>query len=77
MTIVAGRYPGPVSLAFLEGMQLDFQAACCSFVERGAERIIRVPVFPGTGGHILKDLFGLVESARKVTHWRAGHRCRG
>lgn len=64
--VVAGRYPGPVSLAFLEMMSPDLQAACRSLVERGARRIIVVPLFLGTGGHLRNDLPALLESAREM-----------
>jgi len=67
LSVVMERHPGPVSLAFLEMMAPDLQTACRSLAERGAERIVVVPVFLGTGGHIRKDLPLLVESAREVT----------
>lgn len=63
---VAERYPGPVSAAFLEKMSPDLTAACRSLVERGAARIVVVPLFLGTGGHLRKDLPALLESAREA-----------
>lgn len=63
---VAERYPGPVSLAFLETMSPDLQAACLGAVERGAGRIVVVPLFLGTGGHVRRDLPALLESASEV-----------
>ena len=60
---VAERFPGPVSLAFLELMSPDLKAACLGAVERGATRIVVVPIFLGTGGHVRRDLPALLESA--------------
>ena len=64
--IVEKRHPGPVELAFLEFMSPDLKAACAALVERDAERIVVVPLFLGTGGHLRKDFPPLVESARQV-----------
>ena len=64
--IVSERYPGPVSLAFLEIMSPDLNAACVGAVERGADRIVVVPLFLGTGGHVRRDLPALLESASEV-----------
>lgn len=65
LSIVGERYPGPLSLAFLEMMQPDLPTACADLVKRGAERIFIVPVFLGTGGHLRRDLPSLIESARE------------
>ena len=62
---VGARHPGPVSLAFLGMMQPDLPSACSGLVERGAGRIVVVPLFLGTGGHLRNDLPALVEDARR------------
>ncbi len=64
--VVCERHPGPVSLAFLEIMSPDLNAACLGTVERGACRIVVVPLFLGTGGHVRRDLPALLESASEV-----------
>ena len=63
LSIVGESYAGPLSLAFLDVMQPDLPAACSALVERGATRIVVVPVFLGTGGHLRKDLPQLIASA--------------
>jgi len=63
---VAESHPGPVSVAFLDMMSPDLQAACLGAVERGAGRIVVVPLFLGTGGHVRRDLPALLESASEV-----------
>ena len=55
-----------VELAFLEFMSPDLEKACVALVERNAERIVVVPLFLGTGGHLRKDFPPLIESARQV-----------
>lgn len=63
LSIVGEPYAGPVSLAFLEVMQPDLPTACSTLVELGATRIVVVPLFLGTGGHLRKDLPRLISSA--------------
>lgn len=65
LSVVGERYAGPASLAFLEMMQPDLPAACRALVKRGAARIVVVPVFLGTGGHLRNDLPAVIESARE------------
>lgn len=65
LAAVATRHPAPVSLAFLEHMQPDLQAACLDVVARGARSIVVVPLFLGTGGHIRRDLPLLLQSAAR------------
>ena len=65
LSVVGERYPGPVSLAFLEMMPPDLLTACHGLVEGGVERIVVVPVFLGTGGHLRRDLPALIESAHE------------
>ena len=62
--LIEQRYPGPVELAFLESMSPGLDAACSALVERKAERIIVVPLFLGTGGHLRRDLPPLIEAAQ-------------
>ena len=64
LALVEARHTGPVSLAFLESMQPDLVTACGDLAARGARTIVVVPVFLGTGGHLRKDLPGLIETAR-------------
>jgi sirohydrochlorin cobaltochelatase len=63
-TQVAARHPGPVELAFLELMAPDLCAASASLAQAGAERIVVVPLFLGTGGHLRKDLPALLAAAQ-------------
>lgn len=63
-TMIEQAHEGPVELAFLESMSPDLGAACSALAERGAERIVVVPLFLGTGGHIRKDLPPLIEAAQ-------------
>ena len=67
LSIVAERYPGPVSLAFLDSMSPDLVSTCKEVVASGAERVVVVPVFLGTGGHVRADLPALIETARRIT----------
>jgi len=60
-------HDGPVQLAFLEFMQPDLTAAAVALKAAGAKRIVVVPVFLGTGGHLLRDLPGMLEQARAAT----------
>ena len=62
-SMVAKRYPGPVSLAFLDSMSPDLVSACKDLVAGGARRVLLVPVFLGTGGHVRADLPRLIEAA--------------
>ena len=66
-TMIEKRYTGPVELAFLEFMSPDLEAACVALVKRQAERIVIVPLFLGTGGHLRRDLPPLIEAARQST----------
>ena len=67
LAIVKQRHPGAVSLAFLDSMTPDLVTACKGLVASGAERVVVVPVFLGTGGHIRADLPALIETARQET----------
>jgi len=67
LALVQTRYPGAVSLAFLDSMSPDLATACDELVARGAESIIVVPVFFGTGGHLREDLPELISKARQRT----------
>ena len=66
-TMIAQRHPGPVELAFLEFMSPDLRAACTALAERDAERIVVVPLFLGTGGHLRRDLPPLIEATCAAT----------
>ena len=67
LSVVGERYPGPVSLAFLEMMSPNLLTACTGLVNAGVGKIVVVPIFLGTGGHLRRDLPGLIESARAKT----------
>ncbi len=67
LSIVAERHRGPVSLAFLDIMAPDLVTACAELVQRGASRIVVVPAFLGTGGHVRQDLPALLDAARRKT----------
>lgn len=57
--------PGmPVSLAFLEFIEPDFDTACARLVAAGARRIVVCPLFLGVGGHVAADIPRLVDAAR-------------
>ena len=62
--MVAARHAGPVELAFLELMSPDLGAACEALAKAGANRILVVPLFLGTGGHLRKDLPTLLAAAQ-------------
>jgi sirohydrochlorin cobaltochelatase len=64
--LVEARYPGAVSLAFLDSMSPDLVTACNDLARRGAQRIVVVPLFLGTGGHLRADLPELVAAARNT-----------
>lgn len=63
-TMVAGRYHGPVELAFLESMSPELGEACETVVRAGAHRIIVVPLFLGSGGHLRNELPTLLAAAQ-------------
>ena len=63
LRMVAARHQGPVSLAFLEMMEPDLTGAVRALVSKGATRVVVVPLFLGTGGHIRRDLPLLIDAA--------------
>lgn len=65
-TLVAQRHDGPVETAFLELMQPTLSDAAMRLTAAGAQRIVVVPLFLGTGGHLRKDLPNLIEAARSA-----------
>ncbi len=64
LALVEARYPGAVSLAFLDSMSPDLATACDDLAQRGARSIVVVPLFLGTGGHLRADLPKLVAAVR-------------
>ncbi|MGM9515238.1 sirohydrochlorin chelatase [Roseateles sp. DB2] len=59
--------PGqPVALAFLEFMQPDFAGAAESLIAQGCTHIHVMPMFLGSGGHVQRDLPGLLDQQRAV-----------
>jgi sirohydrochlorin cobaltochelatase len=66
-TIVQVRHDAPVVLAFLELMTPDLAAAAYELARGGVTDAVVVPVFLGTGGHLRKDLPGLVAAAQAVS----------
>ncbi len=65
LRLVAPRHAGPVSQAFLEHMQPDLPTACSALARAGAARIVVVPLFLGTGGHLREDVPALVTAAER------------
>jgi len=63
LKLVEPRHFGPVSQAFLEHMQPDLPTACVALARNGAKRIVVVPLFLGTGGHLRNDVPALVSVA--------------
>ena len=63
--LVQPRHAGPVSQAFLEHMQPDLPTACAALVDEGASRIVVVPLFLGTGGHLRNDVPTLIATAER------------
>jgi sirohydrochlorin cobaltochelatase len=64
-TLRARRPDLPAQLAFLELMTPDLPAAAQSLVQQGCTRIVVVPLFLGSGGHLRSDLPPLVEGLRQ------------
>ncbi len=60
----ASRPEYPIELAFLELMAPTLGEAVESLVSRGALAITVFPLFLGQGGHVERDLPGLLEAAR-------------
>jgi sirohydrochlorin cobaltochelatase len=52
-----------VTLAYLEFMAPDFDTAVTALCGAGCRRVTLVPVFLGQGGHVRKDLPGLLQGA--------------
>lgn len=63
---VRSGHDGPVELAFLELMQPDLAAAASSLAQFGVTRIVVVPLFLGTGGHLRRDLPRMLEQAQQA-----------
>jgi sirohydrochlorin cobaltochelatase len=65
LRLVGERHPGPVTCAFLEFMSPDLPTACRALAGAGADRIVVVPLFLGTGGHLSRDLPALLAAAQQ------------
>jgi len=65
LALVEPRHAGPVCQAFLEHMQPDLPTACVALARNGAKRIVVVPLFLGTGGHLRNDVPALVSVAEQ------------
>jgi sirohydrochlorin cobaltochelatase len=64
-TLQARQPDLPARLAFLEIMAPDLPAAALSLVQQGCTRIVVVPLFLGSGGHLRSDLPPLVDGLRQ------------
>lgn len=61
----ARRLPdAEVALAFLELMEPNLLDTAAAMVARGVMQLTVVPVFLGTGGHLLRDLPALADEIR-------------
>ena len=60
--ITTGSESLDVRLAFLEFMDPDLPTAAAEAVALGAREVDVVPLFLGAGGHVRKDLPGLMEA---------------
>ncbi len=58
--VLADRPAALCEIACLEFLEPDLPTACRGLAARGARRIVIVPVFLSGGGHVLRDLPGLV-----------------
>ncbi len=64
---IAQQRPGQaVALGFLEFMQPDFAGAVANLIDQGCTRIHVMPMFLGSGGHVQRDLPGLVDQQRAL-----------
>lgn len=62
---VRAARPGmPVRLAYLEFMSPTLPEAGAELAAAGCHRIAVVPLFLGTGGHVRKDVPGLIDALR-------------
>lgn len=62
-----------VTLAFLEFMSPDIQAAGAALAAQGCTEVAVVPLFLGAGGHVRKDLprlLGALADAHPGVQWR-------
>ena len=55
-----------MALGFLEFMQPNFAGAVASLIDQGCTRIHVMPMFLGSGGHVQRDLPGLVDQQRAL-----------
>lgn len=62
--IVARGHEGPVTVAFLEQMEPTLSEAALQLGSAGAHRIVVVPLFLGTGGHLRRDLPTILDEAQ-------------
>ena len=61
----AARPDVPLSLAYLEFMSPDIEAATTTLVAAGCTRIHVMPLFLGTGGHVRRDVPALLDRLRE------------
>lgn len=54
----------PVELAFLEFMEPSLVNAAESLLRRGIQHLDVIPLFLGAGGHVRKDLPGLIDALK-------------
>lgn len=65
--IVQGRSPElVVSLAFLELMSPRLPELAVELIASGIDDVTIVPVFLGQGGHVLRDLPGIIDTLKQA-----------
>ncbi len=55
-----------IKLAFLEFMQPDLATVFAELSQQDIKHAVVVPIFLGQGGHVLRELPGLIEAGHKL-----------
>ena len=59
--------PGQVRLAFMEHCEPTLNSVAAEWLESGGERLVVLPLFISSGGHVQRDIVAQIEVA-KATH---------